>query len=150
MEELYIEAISLADVFEPRLSERLRADYSLEFPSRELVAVDLIQEHRDLGDWPIVESFLKARQAWSAGAERDALVIERSELLLHKLERSDDALSLLERSLNLDEIPDNAVWDALKATLLSQNRASDAFGKAVGYMDHVLNQEHAYCGRLRQ
>ena len=133
LEKLYVEAISLADVFEPRLSERLRADYSLEFPSRELAAVDLIQEHRDLGDWPIVESFLKARQAWSTGAERDALVIERSELLLHKLDRSDDALSLLERSLNLDEIPDNAIWDALKATLLSQNRAGDAYEKAVGY-----------------
>ena len=85
LENLYVEAISLSDVFEPRLSERLRADYSLEFPSRELASRDLIQEHRDLGDGTIVESFLKARQAWSAGAERDALVIERSELLLHKL-----------------------------------------------------------------
>ena len=144
LEELYIEAISLADVFEPRLSERLRADYALEFPSRELASVDLVEMHREVGDWPIVESLLKARQAWSAGKERDALVVERSKLLLEKLDRSDDALGLLERSLNLDEIPENAIWDALKAILLSQNRATDAFGKAVGYIDHVLSPEHAY------
>ena len=144
LKALYIEAVSLADVFEPKLSERLHADYRLEFPSTELVAPDLIAEHRESGKWPIVESLLKARQAWSSGELRDQIVIERAQIMVERLERSEDALALLERSLNLDEIPENAVWGAFKAILLSRNDVHTAFSKAAGNMEHVLNPEHAY------
>ena len=141
---LYIEATSLADIFEPKLSDRLRADYQLEFPSNEILVPDLVEEQKQLGNWPIVESLLKARQAWSAGQARDELVVERAEIMVEKLDRVSDATSLLERSLRLDEVPENRIWDALKAILLTQNDSASAFEKASGYMDHVLSPEHAY------
>ena len=144
LRDLYIEATSLADIFEPKLSERLHADYELEFPSIELAVPDLVQEQKDLGNWPIVESLLKAKQAWSTGNIRDQLVVERAEIMVEKLDRVSDATSLLERSLRLEEVPNNPIWDALKAILLAQNDSASAFTKASGYMDHVLSPEQAY------
>ena len=144
LRELYIEATSIADVFEPRLSERLRADYELEFPSASIDVPDLVQQERELGNWPTVEILLKAQQAWAQGDLRNELVVERAQLLVEKLDRTEDALGLLERSMSLDEVPNNSIWDALKAILLSQNDSASAFTKAAGYMDHVLSAEHAY------